>query len=123
MQSKWWESHPGKLIEKGDLRGVDLFLRRCQIEKVGAVDFGDVDLFSGFWRPLDSDQVAHDFRWVAVTFKGPGVDGLAGFLFDRIQSDEWPGGGKAGFFGELTFSADEQVFTFADFAFGDGPYP
>jgi hypothetical protein len=70
-------------VEERNLRRIDFATRNFVGEKFGAIDFGKGLHFTGARRPFHFEGVAVRFeRAWQIVFEGPGVNGLAAFLFD-----------------------------------------
>src|SRR6185437_10772640 len=75
-------------IEELALRREELAARRLQLEPVGAVDLGELDLAAALRLPLHLECVAVERLRVEVALGGPGVDDFAGPLADRAEVDQ-----------------------------------
>ena len=75
--------------EKFGLGRVDLRSRLVDREELGAIDLGEVLPAARSRRPLGFEGVALNAGRIEVALEGPGDDGLAGFLTDFAEWNEF----------------------------------
>jgi hypothetical protein len=110
-----------ELVEQANLSRVDLLTGRGKFEELGAVDFGEIDVTTGLWRPLQTEAVGANGRGIAVAGEGPRVYPLSGFLPDWLELEEGGLGTKACLFLEFASGHVEQWLVRLGLALGNGP--
>lgn len=109
-------------VEEGDLGFFQFEAGLGDGEEADLVDFGEGLEVAGADGPFGGEGVAGmGVAFGHVACAGPGVDGLAAFLKDVAQGNEWAAGVEAGFFAEFALGGSEEVFALVGFPFWNGP--
>ena len=113
--------HGSKARGELEFGGVHLVSGRFDGEEGGAINFREFALLAGTRRPFDRERVALQRGGVAISFEGPGGDGLAALVLDAAEGKEWAGGRESGFFFKFALGGGEFVLAGSDLAFGKEP--
>src|SRR5262249_29984775 len=109
-------------VEKWNLSRIDFAARDFVGKKFCAVDLRKFFRPAGSRRPFDFKSVAFQFEVVRqIAFKRPGVNRLAGFLFDGTQRNPICRRFDSELFFKFTPRAGQQILSWRCFAFGNRP--